>query len=381
MSNKHELAPETKAAHALSQVDPATGAITPSIHLSTTYGRDEDYQLIVPEQGYTRDENPGFLIPERLLAELEGGTSALLFSSGMAAAMAVVQSLQPGDHIVAPKVMYWGLRNWLVTFCQTWGLGLDLFDASDPDALATTVRKGETKLVWIETPTNPTWDLIDIAAAAEIAHGIGARLVADSTISTPVLTQPIKFGADLVMHSATKYLNGHSDVVAGAVVTAKDDEFWGRVRDVRVNGGAIPGPFEAWLLQRGMRTMFLRIRQASESAMTIAKHFENHPSLEGVLYPGLANHPGHEIAERQMQGGFGGMLSLRIKGEAEDALALVLKCNVFTQATSLGGVESLIEHRYSIEGESSPIPKDLIRLSIGIESVDDLIADLEQALA
>lgn len=381
MSNKHELAPETKAAHALSQVDPATGAITPSIHLSTTYGRDEDYQLIVPEQGYTRDENPGFLIPERLLAELEGGTSALLFSSGMAAAMAVVQSLQPGDHIVAPKIMYWGLRNWLVTFCQTWGLGLDLFDASDPDALATTVRKGETKLVWIETPTNPTWDLIDIAAAAEIAHGIGARLVADSTISTPVLTQPIKFGADLVMHSATKYLNGHSDVVAGAVVTAKDDEFWGRVRDVRVNGGAIPGPFEAWLLQRGMRTMFLRIRQASESAMTIAKHFENHPSLDGVLYPGLANHPGHEIAERQMQGGFGGMLSLRIKGEAEDALAIVLKCNVFTQATSLGGVESLIEHRYSIEGESSPIPKDLIRLSIGIESVDDLIADLEQALA
>jgi cystathionine gamma-synthase len=381
MSNKHELAPETKAAHALSQVDPATGAITPSIHLSTTFGRDEDYQLIVPEQGYARDENPGFLIPERLLAELEGGTSALLFSSGMAAAMAVVQSLQPGDHIVAPKVMYWGLRNWLVTFCETWGLGLDLFDASDPDALAKTVRKGNTKLVWIETPTNPTWDIIDIAAAAEIAHGIGARLVADSTISTPVLTQPIKFGADLVMHSATKYLNGHSDVVAGAVVTAKDDEFWGRVRDVRVNGGAIPGPFEAWLLQRGMRTMFLRVRQASESAMTIAKHFENHPNLEAVLYPGLPKHPGYETAKRQMQGGFGGMLSLRIKGEAEDALAIVLKCNVFTQATSLGGVESLIEHRYSIEGESSPIPKDLIRLSIGIESVDDLIADLEQALA
>lgn len=381
MSDKHDLAPETKAAHALSQVDPATGAITPSIHLSTTFGRDEDYQLIVPEQGYTRDENPGFLIPERLLAELEGGTSALLFSSGMAAAMAVVQSLQPGNHIVAPRVMYWGLRNWLVTFCETWGLGLDLFDASDPAALAKAVKKGKTKLVWIETPTNPTWDLIDIAAAAEIAHGIGARLVADSTISTPVLTQPIKFGADLVMHSATKYLNGHSDVMAGAVVTSKDDEFWGRVRDVRVNGGAIPGPFEAWLLQRGMRTLFLRVRQASESAMTIASHFENHPSLVGVLYPGLPNHPGHEIAKRQMQGGFSGMLSLRIKGEAEDALAIVLKCNVFKQATSLGGVESLIEHRYSIEGETSPIPKDLIRLSIGIEAVDDLIADLEQALA
>ena len=381
MSNKHELAPETKAAHALSQVDPTTGAVTPSIHLSTTFGRDEDYQLIVPDQGYSRDENPGFLIPERLLAELEGGTSALLFSSGMAAAMAVVQSLQPGDHIVAPKVMYWGLRNWLVMFCETWGLGLDLFDATDPNALAKTVRKGNTKLVWIETPTNPTWDIIDIAAAAEIAHGIGARLVADSTVSTPVLTQPISFGADIVMHSATKFLNGHSDVVAGAVVTAKDDDFWGRVRDVRAYGGAIPGPFEAWLLQRGMRTMFLRVRQASESAMTIASHFENHQNLKAVLYPGLPKHPGHEIAERQMQGGFGGMLSLRIKGEAEDALAIVLKCNVFAQATSLGGVESLIEHRYSIEGEGSPIPKDLIRLSIGIESVDDLIADLEQALA
>jgi cystathionine gamma-synthase len=336
---------------------------------------------MVPAHSYGRDENPSFLLAEKMLAELEGATSALLFSSGMAAAMAVIQSLQPGDHIVAPKVMYWGLRRWLITFCDNWGLKLDLFDASDPHALEKSVTEGKTKLIWVETPCNPTWDVIDIRAAANIAHRIGARLAIDSTIPTPVLTQPIKFGADIVMHSATKYLNGHSDVVAGALATKKEDEFWARICQIRADGGAILGPFEAWLLQRGMRTLFLRVRQSSHSAMTIAKQFEGHPNLEAVLYPGLANHPGHEIAERQMQGGYGGMLSLRVKGGAEAALAVVRKCKVFTRATSLGCVESLIEHRYSIEGESSPIPKDLLRLSIGIESVDDLIADLEQALS
>jgi len=248
-------------------------------------------------------------------------------------------------------------------------------------AIAKTVRKGETRLVWIETPCNPTWDIIDIAAAAETAHGIGARLAVDSTIPTPVLTQPIKYGADIVMHSASKYLNGHSDVVAGAVVTAEDDQFWSRIQKVRADGGAILGPFEAWLLQRGMRTLFLRVQRACKSAMTIANRFDGHANLEAVLYPGLPGHPGHEIAARQMHGGFGGMLSLRIKGGAEGALAVVSKCKLFTRATSLGGVESLIEHRYSIEGKSSPIPKDLLRLSIGIEAVEDLIADLEQALA
>ncbi len=380
MSNKNDLAAETKTAQAMHHIDSSTGAIAPSIHPSSTFGRDDNYQLIVPAQGYTRDENPGYLIAENLLADLEGAQSALLFSSGMAAAMAVVQSLKPGDHIVAPTIMYWGLRNWLITFCDNWGLGLDLFDASDPNALANTVRKGETKLVWIETPCNPTLDIIDIADAAETAHGLGARLAVDSTIPTPVLTQPIKHGADIVMHSASKYLNGHSDVVAGAVVTAEDDDLWARIRRVRADGGAILGPFEAWLLQRGMRTLFLRVRKASESAMTIAKHFESHANLEAVLYPGLPDHPGHQIAARQMQGGFGGMLSLRVKGGAEGALVVAKKCRVIARATSLGGVESFIEHRYTIEGKSSPIPKDLLRLSIGIESVDDLITDLEQAL-
>ncbi len=381
MGKKNELAPETISAQALHQIDSATGGVNPAIHLSSTFVRDENYQLLVPGHSYGRDENPTYVAAETVLRELEGAAAARLFSSGMAAAMAVVQSLKPGDHIVAPKVMYWGLRNWMVRFCDHWGLGLDLFDASDPDALANTIKKGGTKLVWVETPCNPTWDVIDIAAAAEIAHGIGAQLVVDSTVATPVLTQPIRHGADIVMHSATKYLNGHCDVVAGALLTAKEDDLWERICDIRAQAGAIPGSFEAWLLQRSMRTLFLRVRKASESAMAIANHFEGHPKLKAVIYPGLPGHPGHEIARRQMDGGFGGMLSIRIEGGAEEPLNVVKLCKVFTRATSLGGVESLIEHRYSIEGKSSPIPKDLLRLSIGIEAIEDLIADLEQALA
>ena len=381
MGNKSHLAPETISAQALRQIDSMTGGLSPAIYPSTTYVRDENYQLIDARHSYGRDENPGFAVAEKVLAELEGGSAALLFSSGMAAAMAVVQSLQPGDRIVAQKIMYWGLRNWLIKFCDNWGLRLDLFDTADPDALAKTVDKGKTKLVWIETPCNPTWDVIGITAAAEIAHGIGAWLAVDSTVPTPVLTQPIKHGADIVMHSATKYLNGHCDVVAGALVTAKEDELWERICQVRTEAGAILGSFEAWLLQRGMRTLFLRIRKACESAMAIAEHFEGHANLEAVMYPGLPSHPGHEIARRQMEGGFGGMLSIRMKGGEDSALAVVKRCKVFTRATSLGGVESLIEHRYSIEGKRSPIPKDLVRLSIGIECVDDLLADLDQALA
>ena len=380
MDKKKNLSPETISAQALRQIDAITGGITPAIHPSSTFLRDENYQLIDARHSYGRDENPGYAVAEKVLAELEGAPAALLFSSGMAAAMAVVQSLQPGDQIVAPKVMYWGLRNWLIKFCDHWGLGLDLFDAADPDALANTVKKGKTKLVWIETPCNPTWDVIDIAAAAEIAHGVGAWLAVDSTVTTPVLTRPIEHGADIVMHSATKYLNGHCDVIAGALVTAREDELWERVCEVRIQAGAILGSFEAWLLQRGMRTLFLRVRKACESAQALAEHFEGHARLEAVIYPGLPGHPGHEIARRQMDGGFGGMLSLQVKGGAHGALNVVKRCKVFSRATSLGGVESLIEHRYSIEGENSPIPKDWIRLSIGIESVDDLIADLEQAL-
>jgi len=375
-----DLSPETISAQALHHSDPGTGALTPAIHPSSTYVRDENYELVDGRHSYGRDENPGYAVAEKVLAELEGAPAALLFSSGMAAAMAVVQSLQPGDRIVAPRVMYWGLRNWLIEFCHNWGLGLDLFDSADPGALKRTVEKTRTKLVWIETPCNPSWDVIDIGAAADIAHAAGAYLAVDSTVATPVLTQPIKHGADIVMHSATKFLNGHCDIVAGALATAKEDEFWERVCHVRAHGGAILGSLEAWLLQRGMRTLFLRVRRACESALAIAEHFEGHANLDAVIYPGLQSHPGHEIARRQMDGGFSGMLTIQVKGGEEQALNVVKRCEVFTRATSLGGVESLIEHRYSIEGKNSPIPRDWIRLSIGIESVADLIADLEQAL-
>jgi cystathionine gamma-synthase len=376
-----DTAPETWLAQGLHYVDPVTGAVVPPVSPSTTFARDDEYRLISPSHSYARDENPTFLFVEHMLARLEGGAAALLFSSGMAAAMAVVQTLKPGDHIVAPKVMYWGLRNWLVRFCERWGLTISLYDTAIDGDLERKARAGRTKIVWIETPCNPTWDVVDIAAAAAVAHGVGARLAVDSTVPTPVLTRPLEHGADIVMHSATKYLNGHGDVVAGALVTAEEDSEWQRIREVRAEGGAILGSFEAWLLQRGMRTLFLRVEKASASALQIARHFENHPKLERVLYPGLSSHPGHDVARRQMAGGFGGMLSLRVAGGEQSALAVAKGCRTFIRATSLGGVESLIEHRYSIEGPASPIPKDLLRLSIGIESPDDLIADLEQALA
>jgi cystathionine gamma-synthase len=267
-----------------------------------------------------------------------------------------------------------------VAFCRRWGLELDLFQPGVPGALERVLRPGQTKLVWIETPCNPTWEVIDIAAAAQAAHGAGARLAVDSTVATPVLTRPLDLGADLAFHSATKYLNGHGDVVAGALVSAKEDDFWQRIKDHRVFGGAVLGPFEAWLLLRGLRTLYLRVHHSSDSALRIARHFEAHPKLAAVLYPGLDSHPGHAIAKAQMSGGFSGMLSLRVEGGAETALQAAKACRVFTRATSLGGVESLVEHRATIEGPDSPVPADLLRLSIGIEHLDDLIADLEQAL-
>lgn len=381
MSDNENISPESLAAQGGHYLDPVTGSIVPPVMPSTTFARDRSYQLVAAANAYTRDDNPSFDTAESLLMRLEGGQDALLFSSGMAAAASVVQSLQPGDRLVIPKVMYWGLRNWMVDFCARWKIDLAQYDPADPDDLAAKVVATNTRLVWIETPCNPTWDIIDIETAAEVAHGAGAILAVDSTVATPVLTRPIEYGADIVMHSATKYLNGHADVLAGALVTADKNEFWERVCHQRAEVGAIPGAFESWLLQRGMRTLFLRVRHASLSAMAIARHFENHPKLESVLYPGLESHPGHDIAKKQMSGGFGGMLSLCLEGGEEAALEMVGKCEVFIRATSLGGVESLVEHRYTIEGARSPIPKNLVRVSVGIESVGDLIEDLEQALS
>jgi cystathionine gamma-synthase len=374
------LDPATLAARGLGWIDPATRGVVPSIHLATTFEREPD-QSLPGGRAYIRPRAPAFDQPEALLAALEGGAGAMLFASGMAAAAAPFQALKPGDHAVAPTEIYWGMRQWLMDFGRAGGLEIDFVDMTDLGALAAAMRPGRTRLVWIETPANPSWAITDIAAAAAIAHKPGARLAVDNTVPTPVLTRPLALGADLVMHAATKYLNGHSDVLCGALVTAEADEPWQRLVDLRAQAGAVPGPFEAWLLLRGMRTLYLRVRQCSASAQAIAEHFARHPKLLAVLYPGLADDRGHEIARRQMSGGFGGMLSIRLKGGREAALDTAARLELWTRATSLGGVESLIEHRASVEGAYSAAPPDLLRLSVGIEAVADLIADLEQALA
>jgi cystathionine gamma-synthase len=374
------LKPETLAAQALGWVDASTGAITPPIHVSTTYLRDPDNQYR-SGRVYARADNPAYDQPEAVIARLEQGAAAALFASGMAAATAVFQALQPGDHVLAPKVMYWALRNWLLDFATGWGLQVELVDMADPAAVQAAIRPGRTRLVWVETPANPLWTVTDIAATAAIAHAAGARLAVDSTVATPLLTQPLALGADLVMHAATKYLNGHSDVIAGVLVTRDDDEAWKRIRRVRAQVGGTLGSFEAFLLTRGMRTLALRVQQACASAQRIAEHFEHHRHVAAVLYPGLPGFPGHEVARRQMRGGFGGMLSIRTRGGEAAAVATAAHVALWKRATSLGGVESLIEHRASIEGAGTPAPPDLLRLSVGIEHVDDLVADLEQALA
>ncbi len=372
--------PATAAAQALGWIDDQTRAISPGIQPATTYLRDEDNQFR-SGRVYARADNPTFDQPEALLNHLEGGAGAALFSSGMAAATSAFLALKPGDHVVGPKVMYGALRQWLTGYPTEWGLKVDFVDASDSSEIARTVQAGRTKLVGIETPANPTWLITDIAAAAKIAHRAGAKLAVDSTTASPVLTQPIALGADIVMHSATKYLNGHSDVIAGALVTAKDDEFWQRIKQVRKNGGAILGTFEAWLSLRGLRTLFVRVPAACRNAQKIAEHFSKHTRIESVLYPGLPSASGHAVAARQMQGGFGGMLSLRVKGGEAGAIRLAARTQLWKRATSLGGVESLIEHRASVEGTNSPAPVDMLRLSTGIEDADDLRADLEQGLA
>jgi cystathionine gamma-synthase len=298
----------------------------------------------------------------------------------MAAAAAVFQSLPRDAHVIAPHVMYWGLRSWLRNFAEGWGLDVEFVDATSLDALRLAVRSDRTRLVWIETPANPLWSVTDIAGAAEIAHSGGALLAVDSTAATPVLTRPLSLGADLVMHSATKYLNGHSDVMAGTLTTAREDAFWARLVAARSSGGAILGSFEAYLLLRGMRTLYPRVERACRSAQQIAEALAAHPGVLEVLYPGLPGHPGHATATRQMIGGYGGMLSIRVRGGAAAAIAAAARVEVWKRATSLGGVESLIEHRASVEEADSPAPPDLLRLSVGIEDPEDLTADLTAAL-
>ena len=381
------MKPASIAAQGLGWVDEQTRAVVPPIHTSTTFIRDPDNQY---RSGriYARDHNPTFDQAEAVLTALEGGHASLLFASGMAAATAVFQALSPGDRVLAPKVMYWSLRNWLANFATQWGLRVQFIDMHNPDDVRSAVRDGKTSLVWVETPANPMWTITDIAVTSEIAHAAGAIVAVDSTVATPVLTRPIELGADIVMHSATKYLNGHSDVIAGTLSAREDTPLWQRIRSIRAQLGGVIGPFEAWLLTRGMRTLFPRVRAACNSAQAIAERLEQNRFVGQVLYPGLPSFPGHVIASRQMRDGFGGMLSIRVRGSAngsitgeQAAIAAAAKVQLWKRATSLGGVESLIEHRSSVAGAGTPVPADLLRLSVGLEDADDLIADLEQALS
>jgi cystathionine gamma-synthase len=375
-----DLSPASLAAQAGGKIDEATRAIVPPVHVASTFVRDPDNQYRAGFS-YGRPDNASVRHAESVLAALEGGASALVFASGMAAATSCFLALDPGDHVVVPKVMYWSLRNWLAGFAARWGLAVEFVDAASTDALASAVKPERTKLVWIETPANPLWHVTDIAAAAEIARRARARLVVDSTVAATVFTRPLALGADAVMHAATKYLNGHSDLIAGALVAARDDEWWGRVRANRAQLGAVLGGFEAWLLVRGMRTLHPRLRWAAASAQALAERLARHPKVAEALYPGLPGFRGHEVARRQMRGGFGAMLSIRVAGGEAAAIAAAARVRLWKRATSLGGVESLVEHRASVEGAGTPCPSDLLRLSVGVEDPEDLARDLERALA
>lgn len=371
---------ETLIAQAGHYIDQVSGGISVPIQSSTTYARDKNYALI-GDYTYSRYQNPTYDLLEQLAATLDGGGEAKCFASGMAAIAAVFDTVNTEEHIVAPKIMYHGAQDLLRRISAKRNIGLSFFDGTDLDDLKRAVKPGSTSIVWIESPVNPTWDVIDIAASARIAHAAGAILAVDCTVAPPVTTRALDFGADIVFHSATKYLNGHSDVVAGILVTRELNQRWDEIKLVRKLTGGVLGPFEAWLLLRGMRTLFLRFERASSNALQIARHFENHPGLEQVLYPGLESHPQHEIAKRQMVRGFGGMMSLLVKGGEKAAIKVASSTKLFLPATSLGGVESLIEHRASVEGPHSEVPKNLLRLSVGIEQVDDLISDLDQNLS
>jgi cystathionine gamma-synthase len=352
--------------------------LVPPIHAATTFIRD-------PDNGYRsghvygRTDNVTIQHAEDVIAALEGADEALLFGSGMAAATAVFLALEMPTHIVASKVMYWGLRSWLQDIGR-YGHSITFVDTARLEDVRQAVKPGQTGLFWIETPSNPLWTVTDIEAVAEIAHASDALLCVDSTVSTPVFTRPLNLGADIVMHSATKYLNGHSDVSAGALAVIQGGSLWSRIKQNRRNQGTVIGPFEAWLLTRGMRTLDVRVRAQATAATFLAEKLVGHPAISDVLYPGLTTHPGHDIAERQMTGGFGGMLSIRIKDGEKVAIETAARVRLWKRATSLGGIESLIEHRSSIEGAGSPCPMDLLRLSVGLEDKDELYSDLVQAL-
>lgn len=368
---------ETLAVHAGRSIDPATGAVVPPIYLSTTFERSPDGSY--PHNYiYTRTNNPNREALEKCLCELEGGAAAAAFSSGSAATMSVFQALSPGDHVIAPLDAYSGTSLLLREVLIPWGLSVSFTDLSNPSIVEESIQEN-TKLIWIETPSNPLLKISDIRTIAEIAHQVNAICVCDNTWATPVGQNPLKLGADLVVHATTKYLGGHSDVLGGVAIAQAETDFFNRIKLIQKTGGAVASPFDCWLVLRGIQTLPYRMKAQADSALKIAEFLSNHSQVEVVHYPGLKQHPGHEIATAQMQI-FGGMVSFQVKAGREKAFDVAAKVKIFTRATSLGGVESLIEHRASIEGQGTKTPENLLRVSIGLEHVDDLIDDLEQAL-
>jgi cystathionine gamma-synthase len=375
--------PSTRIARAPGRPDPTFRGLVAPIYPSTTYERDPDGGY-PGGHSYSRDQNPTAEPAEALLRELEGGADALLFASGMAAAVALLDSLADGTHVVAARHMYWTLRRWLEQESARGRMRVTLVDdASDVAAWGAALSGDGPQVVLIETPSNPMTDIVDIGSVARLAHERDATVVADNTTATPIHTNPIALGVDVVFHSATKQLNGHGDVLAGALVASEevvDSVLWRGVRWQRAYRGAVLGPFESWLLLRGMRTLYVRVMRSSASALAVAEALADHRLIAEVLYPGLASHPGHVIASGQMHGGFGMLVSIRLEGGAGVARRVMRGLELFADATSLGGVESLVEHRSRIEGEGTPVPDDLLRLSIGLEDPADLIHDVLGAL-
>ena len=368
---------ETLAVHAGRAVDTATGAVTPSITPSTTFERAEDGSF--PHgHVYTRSSNPNRDALETALAALEGGAVALAFGSGQAATAAVLQTLASGDHVLLPLDLYHGTRHLVQHVLARWGLSADFVDMTDVASVEAAIRPS-TRLIWVETPSNPQLQVVDIAAVAALAHAHGALCAVDNTWATPILQRPFELGADLVMHSTTKYIGGHSDVLGGAVIV-NDAGLAASLRDLQKLSGAVPSPFDCWLLLRSIPTLPYRVRAQTEHAAALATFLSGHPRVSVVHYPGLPAHPGHALAARQMSGGFGAMLSFQVEGGQTAAMAVAARTRIFTRATSLGGVESLIEHRASVEGPDSQTPAGLLRVSVGLEHSDDLIADMAQAL-
>jgi cystathionine gamma-synthase len=367
---------ETIAIHAANHVDETSKAVIQPIVLSTTFQRADD-GTYPGGHIYSRSSNPNRTLLENVLAKLEGGADAAAFSSGNAAGMSVFQSLPVGTHVIAPDDMYHGLRNQLKNLF-TGILTFDFIDVNDPDVLQAHI-KPETGLIWIETPSNPLLKITDIKKVVEIAKSKGIKVACDNTFATPICQQPLALGADLVMHSSTKYFGGHSDLMGGALIAKEKSDWWAKIRQVQQMGGAIPSPMDCYMLARSIKTLPYRIRGHVHNAQLLAEYLEQHPKVERVMYPGLPSHPQHQIAKQQMNS-FGGMLSFCVKGGPDEAKRVINSLEIFTQATSLGGVESLIEHRASVEGPDTKTPFNLLRVSVGLEHIDDLIADLEQAL-